>query len=71
MIEHIVIAITLMMRNAWVKPFQTVDKIVSNRLSMFVELRGLRTVSVVVEVCELIAPLCQNAQRILEESDND
>jgi hypothetical protein len=30
-----------------------------------------RTVSVVVEVRELVAPLCQNAQRILEESDND
>jgi hypothetical protein len=28
-------------------------------------------VSVVVEVCELIAPLGQNAQRILEKSDND
>jgi hypothetical protein len=28
-------------------------------------------VSVVVEVCELVAPLSQNAQRILEESDND
>lgn len=32
---------------------------------------GARTVSVVVEVCELVTPLGQNAQRILEESNND
>lgn len=31
----------------------------------------MRTLSVVVEVCELVAPLCQNAQRIFEESDDD
>lgn len=36
-----------------------------------VESAGWRTLSVIVEVCELVAPLCQDAQRILEESDND
>jgi hypothetical protein len=28
-------------------------------------------VAVVLEVGELVTPLCQDAQRILEESDND
>lgn len=32
---------------------------------------GLRTLAVVMEVCELVAPLCQNAQRILEEGNNN
>jgi len=31
----------------------------------------IRTVSVVVQVRELVTPLCYNAQRVLEESDDD
>jgi hypothetical protein len=31
----------------------------------------LHTVSVIVKVCELVAPLRYYAQRILEESDNN
>lgn len=70
MIEHTVMATTLMIRNAWVKPFQTV-KYCQYLLDRRWGVCGSRTLSVVVEVCELIAPLCQNAQRILKESDND
>jgi hypothetical protein len=29
------------------------------------------TVPVVVEICELVVPLCQYAQRVFEESDDD
>jgi hypothetical protein len=31
----------------------------------------MRTVSVVVEICELVAPLCDYAQRVFEEGDNN
>jgi hypothetical protein len=31
----------------------------------------MRTVSVVMEICELVAPLCDYAQRVFEEGDNN
>lgn len=34
-------------------------------------MNGDRTVSVVVEVGELVAPLCDDAEGIFEESDHD
>lgn len=46
-------------------------KNVSSYSSRAVGFAGPCTLSVVVEVRELVAPLCQNAQRILQESDND
>lgn len=72
-IEQTVIATTLMIKKAWVKPFQTVEQ--TCQRSIYGKLWGLfvgsHTVSVVMEVCELIAPLGQNAQCVLEESDNN
>lgn len=65
-------AMTLAMRNMWVRPEGTV---ITNQLPFLSSAGALvffkHTVSVVVQVGELVAPLSDDAQGILEEGDDD
>lgn len=54
------------------KPFQTMGRYCQHLLNESCEAHeGSRTLSVVVEICKLVAPLCQNTQRILKKSNDD
>lgn len=67
--DETVIAMTLAMRNRWVMPEGTGWSVLVGTLVSKAYKR--RTVSVVVQVGELVAPLGDDAQGILEESDDD
>lgn len=64
-----VIAMTLAMRNRWVIPEGTDCSVLVGSLVSKAQKR--RTVSVVVQVGELVTPLGDDAQGILEEGDDD
>lgn len=65
-------AMTLAMRNMWVRPEGTVVRSVSCVFFSTIAFVFLKhTVSVIVQVGELVAPLGDDAQGIFEEGDDD
>lgn len=64
------------MRKRWVRPFGTVTQVVSKTLPKIespslCRIGNVRTVAIVVQVEDLVAPLCYYAQCILEERHYD
>ena len=70
-IEQTVMAITLMIRKRCVRPLGTVARAHVSCVPGTQSFGKVRTVSVVVQIRELVAPLCYYAERILEKGNNN
>lgn len=64
-------AMTFMIRKRCVRPLGTMGTAISTCRALAAAGVGMRTLSVVVEVGKLIAPLCNDTECVLQESDND